>query len=154
MKRPQPVYREHHRGSSYPIERPSNFESRRRESRYHGERGEMIVERRPRRHSSRERREAIRYAPPRRLEYQAWSPPLTPVSGSSYSPSRRHSDLLYPDEVGRDREHERRTEDYILEKKYREREEAFHRKDLDIDRDYLDRLGRRTSGQDRYRFGR
>ncbi len=157
VKRREPTYREHHRGSSYPLEQPQRRQEPRRDSRYNGDRVETIIERRPRRHSSRERREAIRYVQPKQLEYQSRSPPLTPISNSSYSPSRRFSGLPYPHELERDRDHERFAEEYIREKHIRDREEALQRRERDLeDRDFfersgfLDRLGERVSGQDRY----
>lgn len=163
VKRREPTYREHHRVSSYPLELPRRrLEPAQREGRYHGHHGvETIIERRPRRHSSRGRSEAIKYFQPKRLEYQqSRSPPLTPISHSSYShsPSRRYSGLASPREIlEHDREHERREEEYLHEKHLRGREEAVKRRERDLDdRELfersmeLDRLGRRVSGQDRY----
>jgi hypothetical protein len=164
-RRREPTYREHHRVSSYPIEPYRRIEQPPpRDIRYPNDRDrvETIIERRPRRHS-RGRREAIKYTqPPKRLEYQPGSPPLTPISSSSYSPSRRFSGLLYPHEFERDWEHERLAE-YMREKDFRDREEAVHRRERDLDdRDFfdrsrvLDRVGRRVSGggQERYWSGR
>jgi hypothetical protein len=150
VKRRDPTYREHHRGSSYPVEpSPRRIEAPRRESRYHSDRDrdrdrdhiETIIERRPRRHSSRERRETLKYVQPRRLEYGGpRSPPLTPISNSSYSPSRRFSGLPYPHEVERDRESERVAEDYMREQHIREREEEVRRRERELeDRDFFDR---------------
>lgn len=157
----EPTYREHHRGSSYPTEAPRRLEEPRRrresresrESRYlTGDRVETIIERRPRRHSSRDRRESLQYfQPPKRLEHQPRSPPLTPISNSSrsYSPhsSRRYSGLAplsFPHEWerererererdrDRDRETERRAEEYIHAQDFRAREEAVKRREREV----------------------
>ena len=152
-----PTYREHHRGSSYPVEQPRRLEPSRRNRRYHDDCFETIIARHPRRHSSRERREAIKYVQPKRLEYQSRSPPLSPISTSSYShsPSRRYSGFLHPHEI--ERESERLAEEYIREKDLRDREEWVRRTEKrQDDRDFfersgvLDRSGRRVTGQDRY----
>jgi hypothetical protein len=175
-KRRESTYREHHRGPSYPIQDTRRLEPRRpelrrpeprrlehrRDSRYRDNRGETIIERRPRRHSSRDRREPIKFIQPKRLEFQSRSPPLTPISNLSYSPPRRFSGLFFPHELDREREREREreyelerlAEEHIREKQIRDREEAVFRRERELDdRDmfershHFDRLGRRISGQ-------
>jgi hypothetical protein len=156
VKKGEKPQREHRRGSSYPIAPVRRIETPRRESRYTAgrERVETVVAgptrpTRPTSHnSSREHREHIRYEQPRRLEYEARSPRLTPISNSSYSPPRRPPGLLYPHEMlDRERddwERERRVEEYMRMDAIREREEAVRRREWELnDRELLDQSGGR-----------
>ncbi len=160
VKKGEKIYREHHRGPSYSIEPLRRNEAPRRESRYKGDRDrvETIVARPSRRrHSSRERREQVQYVqPPRRLEYEPRSPPLTPNSHSSYSPSRRLPSLLFPHEMldherdERERQREKQAEEYMHEKAVRDREEAVARRERElIDRELFERSGVRLGRRER-----
>jgi hypothetical protein len=152
-RRREPTYRQHHRGPSYPtepyrhIEQPPPRDIRYRDDR---DRAHTMIERRPRRHSR-----GRHFQPAKRLEYHAGSP----TSTSSYSPTRRFSGLPYPHELERDWEHDRLAEERMLEKRFRDREEAVHRRERYLDdRDsfdrsrVLDRVGKRVSGGGQERF--
>lgn len=130
------THREHRRVSSHPVvdsssppppRRRRDSSHYRHDSDYYGERFDTIVAAtaRPRRpSSSRHRpRDAIRHPQPSRLqpvEHHPRSPPRTPVSGPrEYSPLPR-PELIYPDQLGRERDSEweryreadRRLDDY------------------------------------------
>lgn len=121
VRRHGPAYREHHRRTNYPVEEARARLGPRRDSRYYDGPVDMIVERPSRRRSSRERREAIKYMQPKSIEYQSHSPPLTPVSSSSYSFPRRFPGHVYAQRNEREEIHERLPAEGMGDKHTRER---------------------------------
>ncbi|KAL9113149.1 MAG: hypothetical protein Q9227_002761 [Pyrenula ochraceoflavens] len=122
-----PVYREHKREKSYPMEPPPRD---RRGSRYGGEAYDLYTERAKR--PGLGRRSTVAYpSGPRRLTNGDSSPPLSPLR--PHSPPRRSSGLPYPDEYERmKRERERSVEDYLREKVLQEREDDLRRRQLNL----------------------